>query len=427
MFKEFQKYITTRALLKPDDRILLAVSGGIDSMAMSDLFLQSEYNFAIAHCNFELRGDESDAEQKLVEDFAKEHNIPIFIRRFDTKNEALNSGESIQMAARRLRYDWFDELTRSENFDKIAIAHHGNDSTETFFINLLRGTGLRGLTGINSVNGKIVRPLLFASREQIVEYVAQRNVRYLNDSSNGMIKYLRNRLRHDILPRLADSAPAFMDTMADNISRLERAQRFIDLQMERIRESAVKDGVIDLQKIEQHGDMGFILFELLYPYGFAPQVIEDITRTEQPHSGKQFFAPLYVATLDRNRIIVTKREQMVIEQESIELDDPRIEWVDMSRLMSLETPSNEALLCVDSVTFPLTLRKWQQGEWFVPLGMRGQKKVSDYLIDNKVALPDKERQLVLVAAESVMWLVGRRIDDRYKVTERSEKVIRLRL
>lgn len=426
MLKEFQKYITTHTLFKPTDRILLAVSGGIDSMAMSDLFLQSEYNVAIAHCNFSLRGDESDAEQTLVENFATQHNIPIFIQRFDTKAEATHTGESIQMAARRLRYEWFEKLAHTENFDKIAIAHHGDDSTETFFINLLRGTGLRGLTGINSVNGKIVRPLLFASREQIVEYVAQRNVRYLNDSSNGTIKYLRNRLRHDLLPRLADSTPSFMGTMADNISRLERAQRFIDLQIERIRQHAVQNNVIDIKAIEQEGDMNFILFELLYPYGFPPEVIEDITRTEF-HSGKKFFAPLYTATLDRNRIIITKRDEQIIEQQQIQEDDSRIEWVDMGRLMSLETPSNEALLCVDSMNFPLTLRKWQQGEWFVPLGMRGQKKVSDYLIDNKVSLPDKDKQLVLTTGDSIMWLVGRRIDDRYKVTERSVKVIRIRL
>lgn len=382
MLKDFKNYIERQELISPADRILLGVSGGIDSMAMLDLFLSCGYDIAIAHCNFMLRGSESDAEQALVEDVALRNNIPLFVRSFDTRQQATDSGESIQMAARRLRYEWFDELCRDNHFDKIAIAHHGNDSTETFFINLLRGTGLRGLTGISSINGRIIRPMLFAHRDRITSYVAERGVRFLNDSSNEQIKYLRNRLRHDILPRLADSAPSFMETMADNISRLERTQRFIDNQIDKIRSRAVSGNCIDLAIVEQEGNVNFVLFELLYPYGFPPEVIEDLTHSIGS-SGKRFISPNYVATLDRERIIIEPKTPKRIEEQKIDMDDPRVEIVDIDRLMSLDTPSNEALLCVDAVTFPITVRKWRAGDWFIPLGMKGQKKVSDYLIDKK--------------------------------------------
>lgn len=426
MLKEFKSYIERQELISPADRILLGVSGGIDSMAMLDLFLSCGYDISIAHCNFMLRGAESDAEQALVEEVASRNNIPIFVRNFDTRQQATDSGESIQMAARRLRYEWFDELCRENHFDKIAIAHHGNDSTETFFINLLRGTGLRGLTGISSVNGRIVRPMLFAHRDSITAYIAERGVRFLNDSSNGQIKYLRNRLRHDILPRLADSAPSFMETMADNIARLERTQRFIDNQIDKIRSRAVSGNCIDLAIVEQEGNVNFVLFELLYPYGFSPVVIEDLTHSIGS-SGKRFISPNYVATLDRERVIIEPKTTKRIEEQKIDIDDPRVEIVDIDRLMSLETPSNEALLCVDAVTFPITVRKWRAGDWFIPLGMKGQKKVSDYLIDTKVAVTDKETQCVLCSGETIMWLVGRRIDDRFKVTELSRRVIRIKL
>lgn len=427
MLKQFNSYIQKHDLATPQDKILLGVSGGIDSMVMLDLMIRSEqHNIAIAHCNFSLRGVESDSEQALVEDIATRNGIEIFTRRFDTKKVAEQTGESIQMAARRLRYDWFEELCTTKGFDKIAIAHHGNDSTETFFINLLRGTGLRGLTGINNINGRIVRPLLFAQRDQITQYAAEHNISYLNDSSNGQIKYLRNRLRHDILPRLADSAPHFMETMAANIARLEQTQRFIGSQIAAIRAQAVVNDTIDLQVIEQYGNESFVLFELLYPYGFSPEVIEDLVRSRES-CGKQFIAPHYTATVDRRRIIIEPRIRQEIQQESIGPNDPRIEWVDINRLMSLETPSNVALLCIDAAEFPLTIRKWRVGDWFIPLGMRGQKKVSDYLIDTKVAVTNKEQQCTLCTGETIMWLIGRRIDDRFKVTETSKKAIKITL
>ncbi|CDN32957.1 tRNA(Ile)-lysidine synthetase [Mucinivorans hirudinis] len=408
------------------EKTLLAVSGGVDSMVMLDMYIKQGMAIGVAHCNFRLRGAESDAEQALVERVATKNNIPIYIRRFDTSCEAALAGESIQMAARRLRYAFFEEICTEQGYDKIAIAHHSDDSTETFFINLLRGTGLRGLTGISAVNGRVIRPLLGMSREQILEYAAENEVKYLLDSSNGSLKYLRNRLRHDIIPRLADSVPDFRRTMAQNLMRLEQAQNFIDNQIAEIRDEVISENIIDLGLIKSQGNYTFVIFELLRPYGFSPEVIEDLCRSTDS-TGKQFYAAHWVATIDRGRVIMTERTRQLIEDELICETDERIEQVDVSRLMSLRTPANEALLCVDAAHFPLRVRRWQQGDWFVPLGLRGQKKVSDFLIDAKVSMPDKERQLVLMTGETIMWLIGRRIDDRFKVDEKSRRVIKIRL
>lgn len=428
MLSQFQNHIRQHELFKPTDHILLGVSGGVDSMVMLDLFIKSGYQISIAHCNFSLRDQESDAEQALVERVAQQNGIPTYVRRFETKRVASDNGESIQMAARHLRYDWFEQLCGEHHFDKIAIAHHGDDSTETFFINLLRGTGLRGLTGISSVNGLIVRPLLFANRDQITMYAAQSDVRFLNDSSNTQIKYLRNRLRHDILPRLADSVPAFMETMTDNLSRLEQTQKFVDSQISKIRRRAIHENIIDISIVKQEENINFVMFELLHPYGFTPEVIGDLVRSID-QCGKRFVAPSYIALVDRERIIIQKRERKEITEKLVAMDDAAIEWVDVSDLMSLETASNVALLCVDAAQFPLVIRRWAVGDWFVPLGMRGQKKVSDYLIDAKVPVTEKETQCVLCSAgsDTIMWLIGKRIDDRFKVTENSKLIIKITL
>lgn len=427
MLEKFKSYILRRGLVAQGDRVLLGVSGGVDSMVMLDLFMNAGIEAGVAHCNFCLRGAEADVEQALVENTAAKYGVRCHVARFDTQAEAARRGESIQMAARRLRYDWFESLCREYGYAKVAIAHHGDDSTETFFINLIRGTGLRGMTGISSVNGRIMRPLLFANRDEILAYAAEHGVRYLNDSSNGEIKYLRNRLRHDIIPRLADTSNSFRATMADNIARLESAQHFVDHQMERIRQEAVIDGVIDLDRLSTEGDLHFLLFEILYPYGFTPEVIEDLTLSLDK-SGKQFLSADFVAITDRDRVLLTPRERALPQEDSLESDDSRIEWLGVNDFDTLITPTNVVLLAGDAVRFPLRLRLWREGDWFVPLGMKGQKKVSDFLVDAKVSMLDKEKQMVLVSGENtILWLVGRRIDDRYKVTERTARVMRITL
>lgn len=437
MLEPFRQYIRSRGLIGPDDRCLVGVSGGVDSMTLLDLMWQAfGGRIAAAHCNFGLRGEESDGDQLLVEDYCREHGIRLHTVRFDTEAEAREHGESIQMAARRLRYDWFDGLCGEYGYTRVAIAHHADDSAETFFINLLRGTGLRGLTGIGDRRGRIVRPLLFARRDDIMAYAAANGVPYREDSTNATLKYLRNRLRHDIIPRL-DSASnnRFARTMEENLMRLQQTQRFVDVQVERLRERALCDHAIDLGALDAEC-LAFELYELLRPYGFAPETAECLAQVVLGHaedaeltaSGKRFDAELWSATVDRGRVLLTPRVPEPFREELVGENDARIEWLAVGDLPdSLATPPNVAYLSADALKFPLRLRRWQQGDWFIPLGMAGQKMVSDFLIDAKVPVTEKGRQGVLVSGETIVWLVGRRIDDRYKVRQDARRIVRITL
>lgn len=438
MLERLQTYIDRRHLVAPAERILTGVSGGIDSMTLLDLLRQAyPGRIAAAHVNFGLRGAESDGDQQLVEAYCEEHAIPLHTVRFDTEAEARTSGESIQMAARRLRYEWFETLCDSHGYDRIAIAHHADDSAETFFINLLRGTGLRGLTGIADRRGRIIRPLLFARRDEVTAYAAAHGVPYREDSTNATLKYLRNRLRHDILPRL-DSASnnRFARTMEENLVRLQATQQFIDLQIARLRDRAFAGPEeIDLNALDETC-FGFELYELLRPFGFAPEAAEEIAALwqraeegiETTLSGKRFEAEKWTARLDRRRILLAPRVIEPFREEWIEADDPRVEWLSLEELPeSLATPPETAYLTADALKFPLRLRGWQEGDWFIPLGMAGQKKVSDFLIDAKVPVAEKARQGVLLSGETIVWLAGRRIDDRYKVRQDGHRFVRITL
>ncbi len=438
MYEKFCEYVANRRLIGAGERILVAVSGGIDSMSLLDLMRRAYAGrIGAAHCNFGLRGAESDGDQRLVETYCREHGIPLYVERFDTETEAQEYGESIQMAARRLRYGWFEELCDREGYDRIAIAHHADDSAETFFINLLRGSGLRGLTGIGDRRGRIVRPLLFARRDEVTAYVAEADVPYREDSSNGTLKYLRNRLRHDILPRLESaSGNRFGRTMEETLVRLRQTQQFVDLHIERLRERAfVTSREIDLRVLDP-ACRAFELYELLRPFGFASETVADMVvlleeceeKEDVTASGKRFEAPLWGAVADRGRLLLVPREVEPFREELLSEDDPRIEWLAMSDLPdSLAGPANVAYLSADALKFPLRLRRWREGDWFIPLGMAGQKKVSDFLVDAKVPVPDKARQGVLVSGETIVWLVGRRIDDRYKVRQDARRVVRITL
>lgn len=437
MEERFKAYLKERHLVNEADRVLLAVSGGVDSMVMLELFRQCfpSSHFGVAHCNFRLRGSESDGDEALVRNYCKQHDIPILVETFDTQAEAQAYNESIQMAARRLRYDWFETLCRTAGYTKVAIAHQGDDSVETFFINLMRGTGLRGLTGIRVSRQRIIRPLLFATRDEITAYAAQEGVPFRNDSTNESVKYLRNRLRHEIIPQFSSSSNDFLATMEGNLTRLQEAQHFIDRQIGEIREKALvaeteERIILDLECLSAE-TLSFELHELLYPFGFPAEVLEDMARviTEAGTvSGKQFPAPAWTATLDRDRILLCRNQTPNFRDESLAANDPRVEWLTPEQLpASLETPPHIAYFGADALQFPLHLRRWKEGDWFIPLGMSGQKKVSDYLIDVKIPLVDKQRQGVLLSGDTLVWLVGQRIDDRYKVTSQARKIVKITL
>ncbi len=440
LIEAFQRYIDENNLVTHDDRILLTVSGGVDSMVMLSLFVRCGYAVGVAHCNFQLRGAESDEDEVLVREEAARCGVPFYNRRFETAAEMERTGESMEMAARRLRYAWFDELSHAEGYTAVAIAHHADDSIETFFINLLRGTGLRGLTGISIQVGKVVRPLLFASRREILEYAAANHIPYREDSSNRSTKYLRNKIRLGLIPRIREINPKFTSLMCRNLARLTDAQLFINHGIERIRETAVtsSEGIdtIHLDRIDPAFPQEFVIYELLNSaYGFKGDVIDALCRAlGQGASGRRFYARDHVAVTDRGRILVAPIAPDDECLTTVEKGAPRsycgnavlyYEYCDIDTIKNFGVPEQIAQVDADRLQFPLTLRRWREGDWFIPFGMTGRKKVSDFLIDAKVSLPEKQRQFVLLSGEEIVWLVGRRIDDRYRLTSETENVLRI--
>ena len=440
LIEAFQHYIDENNLATHDDRILLTVSGGVDSMVMLSLFVRCGYTVGVAHCNFQLRGTESDEDEVLVQKEAAKYGVPCYNRRFETAAEMERTGESMEMAARRLRYAWFDELSRQEGYTVVAIAHHADDSIETFFINLLRGTGLRGLTGISTQVGKVIRPLLFASRREILEYAAANHIPYREDSSNRSTKYLRNKIRLGLIPRIREINPKFTSLMCRNLARLTDAQLFINHGIERIRALAVtSDAGIDtihLDRIDPAFPHEFVIYELLNSaYGFKGDVIDSLCHAlEQGATGRRFYARDHVATIDRGRILVSP----IAPEDPCLVSVPKgtqrsycgnavlyFEYCDIDTIKNFGVPEQIAQLDADRLQFPLTLRRWKEGDWFIPFGMSGRKKVSDFLIDAKVSLPEKQRQFVLLSGDDIVWLVGRRIDDRYRLTSTTENVLRI--
>ncbi len=434
LLEEFEKYVAQNELFGHDDKILLTVSGGVDSMVMMSLFAASGYRFGVAHCNFQLRGQESD------EDEALGYGVELFNRRFDTQGEMERTGESMEMAARRLRYTWFRSLCDEHGYNVIAIAHHINDSIETFFINMLRGTGLRGLTGISVQAGRIVRPLMFATRKDILDYATAHRIPYREDSSNRSTKYLRNKVRLGIVPMLREINPQFTTVMRRNISRLTDAQTFIDRSVELIRRDAMTEQgglyTLHVDRIDASLPLGYVVYEILNSmFGFKGDTVDALCHAlQQNNTGRRFYSREWVATIDRGRIVIgriadedtcmTQVEQGVLRSycgSSV----LHYEYCDIDMIDSVTTPDNVALVDADKLRFPLTLRRWQQGDWFVPFGMSGRKKVSDFLIDAKVSMAEKSRQFVLLSGDDVVWLVGRRADDRFRLTRQTENVLKI--
>lgn len=439
LYSRFERYIEDHALVEPGDRVLLAVSGGVDSMVMLSLFVRGGYDVAVAHCNFQLRGQESDEDEVLVEQEARRYGIPIYNKRFDTEREMELTGDSVQVAARRLRYTWFEELCREHGYAEIASAHHADDSIETFFINLFRGTGLKGLTGISIVNGRVIRPLLFASRREILDYANAHKIPFREDSSNRSTKYLRNKIRLGIVPRLREISPAFSSVMGRNVQRLTEAQLFINhgIQLIRERVEEVHDGLTYIypDRIDPGFPVGYVIYELLNGYGFRGDVVDSlIDSLREGTSGKRFYSRDYVAYTDRGNIIVGPICETDTCSVTVQRGTPKIYCgnsvmffhnLDIDNVETLAVPRNVALLDADLLRYPLEVRRWQEGDSFIPFGMSGHKKVSDFLIDQKVPMVEKQRQFVVVSGGEIVWVAGRRIDDRYRIGSKTENVLKI--
>jgi len=435
MLDKFRDYIKKHALFEPEDQILLAVSGGIDSMVMADLFLKGDFHVAVAHCNFLLRGGESDGDESFVEAFCLERGLKLHIERFETKKHARNKGISIQMAARHLRYSWFEEIRKLFEYHYIALAHNLDDVIETCFINLSRGTGIRGLTGIKQKSGKIIRPLLFATREQIIAYSNEHQIRFREDSSNKTVKYSRNRIRHHVIPEFLTINPKFRKNILETISNLNDAEQIYRESIENKKNEVMNEFegkiLINIPKLKELHPAATYLYEFIRPYHFPKQTVVDIIASLDGIAGKQFFSPTHRLIKDRKELIITElsedeRELFYIEEDVIHISQPiPVSFTQSTVPENLQFQLNKRIASIDLdlLDFPLIIRKWRKGDYFQPLGMTNIKKVSDFFVDNKFSIHDKENTWILTSGNRIVWIMGHRIDERFKITEQSTRML----
>ena len=439
LFQKLKSFVGEHHLFTNDDKVLLTVSGGIDSMVMMRLFHRMGMNCSVAHCNFQLRGEESDGDEAFVREKAKDLNFPVFVTRFETTEYADENQLSVQMAARELRYTWFEKLAKVHHFHWIAVAHNRDDSMETFFINLGRGSGISGLTGISAVSGNIIRPLLFASRKEIVGYAENNVVKFREDSSNLSDKYLRNYIRHQVIPEFEEVFPKFRDTLFQTIGKLSDANEIYRFAIQGLTSSMVssigKMVEISIPLLKEAPAPKTVLYELLKNYGFTSMVIDDIFHSINGISGKKFFSPTHVLVKDREKLIVSVNQEdepskYYLEKDILSIAQPiRLEFEDINRTSNfrITKDKNLAFLDYEKLSFPLILRKWQVGDYFIPLGMSGMKKISDFFVDQKLSLIDKQNTWILTSGDRIVWIVGHRIDDRFKLTDSSIRIVKVSL
>jgi len=439
MIQRFINYINGNRLFNQADIILVGVSGGIDSVVLLDMLDKAGYSVAIAHCNFRLRGAESDGDERLVNDLAKKYDVPLFKTAFDTADYAQENKISIEMAARELRYQWFEMIRATHHYDCIAVAHHRDDQLETFFLNLARGTGLAGLTGMRPVNGKIVRPLLFASREEIEKYRHEKFLDFREDSSNQSLDYQRNKIRHTLLPVMETLNPSFREGLIRTMSYLEDVSTICDKAIhqawERVALRKGNDYLISIAELKLLDPLPTYLFELLKPFGFNSIVVTDILSALEGTSGKQFISQTHRLVRDRESLILTSlisdnRKQFYLEEGINELFDPvHLKISSFEKKDKFKITDSKSVACIDRdcVQFPLLIRRWQQGDYFKPLGMNGFKKISDFFIDSKLSLPEKENVWILANGEQIVWIIGHRLDDRYKITSDTKQILRIEI
>lgn len=421
--------------------VLLAVSGGIDSMSMAYLFLHSAHKFklSVAHVNFSLRGEESDADEALVRAWCEANSIPYYSNRFDTLQYAEFNSISTQMAARELRYAWFFKLMEINHIDYLAVAHNLNDSVETFFLNILRGTGLNGLTGIKETNGSIIRPLMAFSRDEIVEFVAENGIEYRDDHTNFESHYLRNKIRNEVFPFFRTINPSFLNTVRTEMERFGHVSEIMGELFAKMEGTLYKreDGVllIDIELLKKEKHKAYWLFRILNEYGFNDTQIDQIAASLDAQSGKTFLAENYTLVRDRAYLKLYSAEG---REASVGDDDKsslvKIEVFARPAKFDPKATSSDGTLYVDGkyLKFPLKCRGWQPADRFRPYGMKGFKKLSDFFVDLKLDLEQKKREIVVTSLdkkgeEQIVCVVGRRIDDRFKITPSTKQIVAISL
>ena len=431
MLSKFKSHIGNHFSFLQNAKLLVACSGGLDSIVLSWLMHQLDYNIALAHCNFNLREEESDDDELFVTAFANDLDIDFYVKSFNTKAVAQTNSGSIQMIARDLRYKWFKELLSTKNYDYVLTAHHADDCLETFLINLSRGTGIEGLTGIPEQNDEVIRPLLKFSRVDILAYAKANNLAWREDSSNAETKYLRNKIRQELVPVLKNLNPNFLSNFLNTQERLRASASILDNTKKELRDDLFvhENNLvrIAIEKLEKLLPMDTYLYLLFKEYGFTAW--KDIHKLLKAESGKEVHSSTHRLVKDRKELLLVAKSDKVEGKYFINKNDKEV-GIPVKLKMEVvsaitETSRNILYLDMEKLIFPLMLRKWSKGDYFYPLGMRGKKKLSKYYKDEKVNVVAKEKQWLLVNKEEIVWGIGRRADERYKGTQSTKTILKI--
>lgn len=422
--RKVSQFIEEKHLFVRSDKVLVALSGGADSVALLRVLLQLGYACEAAHCNFHLRGEESVRDERFVRDLTERLGVPLHVTHFDTQAYAASKGISIEMAARELRYAWFAERLRACGAKVVAVAHHRDDSVETFLLNLVRGTGIDGLQGIRPVNGEVVRPLLCVSQAEILDYLASLGQDYVTDSTNLQDEFMRNKLRLHVIPLLETLNPSVSETIVETARRLSDVAVVYHKAMEEAKQRVMPDGeTIDIPALCREPGAQNLLFELLHPLGFNAAQVGDVFRALHGESGRMFHSREWTLLVDRDRLVRRRAGE-----ETDRLPELRQERMEVTPPFAVPPNNEVAYVDAAAVQGELILRKWQSGDKFIPFGMKGFKSVRNYLRDKKFSRFEKDEQLVVCDGSGrVVWLVNERVDNRFRVTSETRSVIKLTL
>jgi tRNA(Ile)-lysidine synthase len=424
-------YIETHKLLSHNEPVIVGFSGGSDSVSLLHLLHKTGYTCIAAHCNFHLRGDESERDEEFCRVFSETLKVKFIKTDFDTTDYASINHISVEMAARELRYEWFEKIRRENNAQAIAVAHHKDDSVETFLLNLVRGTGIRGLSGIKSKNGNVVRPLLCVNRNEIIKFIDDEHLDYVEDSTNSSDKYKRNFIRNRVIPLLEELNPSVKEAIHRTSEHIAETEAIFSYFLESAKKELIEiddaSGLrIDINKLMNQPASKTLLFELLQPYGFTRIVTDEIYQSFGNQSGKIFLTPDSTCKLlkDRNKLIIYKTDNKLPEEyklyETGVCDENipiklSVRKVIIDGSFEISKDKTTAVFDYDKLHFPLTIRQWRHGDRFVPFGMKGSKKLSDYFTDNKTSIHEKEKTMVICSDNAIIWIVGQRTDNRFRI------------
>ncbi len=442
-----QKHLNQNLPFLKDKKLLIAISGGIDSVVLTHLLHSFKYNISLAHCNFSLRGKESNKDEVFVKELGEDLQIPTYTIQFETEKYASENGLSTQMAARELRYNWFQEIALNNNLDYVITAHHKDDILETIIINFTRGTGLDGLTGIPTINKNIVRPLLPFSTNQILIYATKNKLNWREDESNISTKYVRNKIRHKVIPFLKEINPNLLNTLSNTLENLKGSQQIIKDRIQNVKEKIVSihtnETHFNIEELKKLSDPKIYLYELLKEYNFTEW--GDVSDLLDAQSGKQVFSETHRLLKDRTVLILSEitpsEKQTIYEipENTLKIKQPiKLKFKTIDIPFDTKNHQNKVFeelifddintitVDYDKIKFPLIIRKWQKGDYFYPIGLLGKKKLSKFFKDTKMSLIDKENTWLLCSNNDIVWVIGKRLDDRFKVTKTTSKILKIK-